>query len=495
MSPRVACVDVPALPLQLLSRAHPQWADAPLAVVEEDSPQAKILWVDELAAARRVRVGMRYASALQLSRALRAAPVSEESLRRARAEILEALHARTPRVEPDRERAGVFWLDPSGLDALFGPLEAWAKSVHSSLTALELDSSVVVGFARLRAWAIARSMSGSAPDGHRVLESVAEETHLASRTPLLRLDLEPELREALLGLGVRTLGGFLQLPRGDVGLRFGPEASRLHALFDDALRLPMQAAPFEEPIAIEAELNPPDGDATRLLFCIKGALHALIAELTRRALALRALRIVFELERGGAPEERIEPARATRDAMAILELVRLRLDRIRLTAPVERLRLSAEPVRLDGEQLSLFAGERRDPAAASLSIARLRAAFGEGVVTRARLRDAWLPENRFVWEPTSKVDAPLPITHQSKTEGVLVRRLLSRPERLPVDARGRPRTRPPLVQLTGPYRIQGGWWIREAARDYFFGEREDGALLWLFRERRERTWFLHGVVD
>ena len=37
--------------------------------------------------------------------------------------------------------------------------------------------------------------------------------------------------------------------------------------------------------------------------------------------------------------------------------------------------------------------------------------------------------------------------------------------------------------------------VREAARDYYFGEREDGALLWLFFDRRRERWFLHGQVD
>ena len=504
--PRVACLDVPALPLQLLSRSHPTWADAPLAVVAEDHPQAIVEQVDSKAAKQRVRPGMRYATALQLARDLRAAPVSERERAEARREILAALHARTPRVEPDGERDGVFWLDPSGLGGLFGPLEGWAANVLGAVEELGFTGSIVVGFGRLPSWAIARTRRGPF-----VLESPAEEARLAARAPLLRLGIPSEVRDALLALGVDTLGGFLALPRGEVGVRFGPEARALHARFADALRDPLSPVAFEEPIVMEAELEPPDDDATRLLFCIKGAMHALMAELARRSLALGALSLTFELEGHGPPHrERIEAARATRDALSLLELVRLRLANVRLPSRVERIVVEAEPARLDGVQLAMFAQRQRDPGASSRAIARLRAAFGDVAVTRARLEDGWLPENAFSWQPTDRVDVPRPALALDEIDaagegsreeprdgppGRLVRRVLPRPTPLPVGADGRPRLDPPLDALVGPYRLQGGWWVREAARDYFFAERRDGALLWLFRDRRRGGWFLHGQVD
>src|SRR5688572_14382564 len=153
---RIACVDVPALPLQLLRRQFPDWRGAPLAVVEEDHPQARILWVDRAAVREGVRIGMRYAVALTLSRTLRAAPIPEAKLAEARDQIFTALHDRSPKVEPDREKPGVFWLDPSGLGSLFGPLERWADEVYFAVRRLGLDGAVVVGFARFPTWAIAR---------------------------------------------------------------------------------------------------------------------------------------------------------------------------------------------------------------------------------------------------------------------------------------------------------------------------------------------------
>lgn len=491
MSPpphRVACVDVPALPLQLLERARPTWRGAPLAVIEEDHPQARLLWIDATAVQKGVRVGMRYAAALQLCRDLRAAPIPPGMLDDAKHELVALCTDFSPKVEPDRAREGVFWLDPTGLGALFGPLERWASALHAALRARTLRGAVVVGFARLPSWAVARMRAGPF-----VIESPAAEAALAARAPLALVELPPELCEALRGLGITTLGDFLALPRGDVGQRFGPEARTLHALFADALRPPMQALPPEAPVRVEAELETPDDDVARLLFCIKGGLHALTSELARRSLALRALEVRLELERAPSVVERVEPARATRDAQVVLELVRLRLGTVTLPARVERIVLEATPTRAVGTQLSLFAGRRRDPDAAARGIARLRASFGDEAVTRATLLDAWLPERAFAWQPTETLDAPR-VTAPPEA-GLLVRRLITPALELSTGPDGKPCTDPPLDALTGPYRLQGGFWVEEWSRDYFYGERRDGALLWLYRDRRRDRWFLQGTLD
>ncbi|MCC6653297.1 MAG: DNA polymerase Y family protein, partial [Candidatus Eisenbacteria bacterium] len=61
---RIACIDLPAFPLQLLMLRHPEWKDGPVAVVEHDRPQGRILWVNEAAREERILPGMRYAAGL-----------------------------------------------------------------------------------------------------------------------------------------------------------------------------------------------------------------------------------------------------------------------------------------------------------------------------------------------------------------------------------------------------------------------------------------------
>jgi protein ImuB len=69
---RLACVDLPAFPLQLLLRRHPDWAGYPAAVVAEDKPQGLVLWVNEKAREFGVLPGLRYAAAFSLAATFRA---------------------------------------------------------------------------------------------------------------------------------------------------------------------------------------------------------------------------------------------------------------------------------------------------------------------------------------------------------------------------------------------------------------------------------------
>lgn len=69
---RLACIDVPELPLQLLLLRHPEWRYQPACVVEQDRPQAQLLWVNEVARQAGVLPGMRFSAALGLAAGLKA---------------------------------------------------------------------------------------------------------------------------------------------------------------------------------------------------------------------------------------------------------------------------------------------------------------------------------------------------------------------------------------------------------------------------------------
>src|SRR5688572_6554628 len=79
----LACVDLPAFPLQLLLRRHPEWITLPAAVVAEDKPQGLILWVNEKARHFGVLPGLRYAAAFSLAKGLRAGEVAPAEIKKA----------------------------------------------------------------------------------------------------------------------------------------------------------------------------------------------------------------------------------------------------------------------------------------------------------------------------------------------------------------------------------------------------------------------------
>ena len=115
---RMACVELPAFPLQLLLKRHPDWVGRPVAVVDRDKPQGVILWVNEEARAARIRAGMRYSAGLSLAHALHAGEVPPADIERGVKAIADRLHWFSPDVEPCRDEPGVFWLNASGLSRL-----------------------------------------------------------------------------------------------------------------------------------------------------------------------------------------------------------------------------------------------------------------------------------------------------------------------------------------------------------------------------------------
>src|SRR5512141_553458 len=108
---RVACLDLPALPLQLVWRREPELRERAVVIIDEDRPQGTVVWACERARATGVLPGQRYAHALSLCRDLRARVVAPEIIEAGIVELRTALHALSPRVEPGpvEDAPGTFW--------------------------------------------------------------------------------------------------------------------------------------------------------------------------------------------------------------------------------------------------------------------------------------------------------------------------------------------------------------------------------------------------
>lgn len=504
---RTACVDVPALPLQLLISRHPGWIDRPAAVLDHDKPQGLILWVNKSARRRGVLPGMKYAAGLALASDLRGAEISTAEITEGVATLTELLRRFTPEVEPSQKHPGIFWLDASGLQPLYASLEDWADAVRRHLRGSGFHCRVVVGFTRFGTYATARAgVGGSNPRrGVKVFPDATTERKAARRVPLRRLEIDPELRDVLGKLGIHTVGAFSGLPEAGIRKRFGPEAHRLYRHATGDLALPLQPQPAARPLARHLDLESPETDAHRLLFLIKHSLDPLLETLATRQEALTAIEIRLRLETGvGKPRqertEQIRSAAPTLDVRQILNLIHLRFESHELPSGVTEVDLVITSARASREQLRLFRQQsRRDLQAANRALARVRAEFGERSVVRARLADGHLPEARFVWQPLEHVARPAPKRAEIRP---LVRRLLARPRRLP----SRPRHEPDgwllrgadhgqVVQQLGPHVVSGGWWRTPIHREYYFARTRDDGWSWVYYDRRRRRWFLHGEIE
>lgn len=492
---RLACVDVPALALQLLLRRHPDWKPHPMAVVDEDKPTGTIEWVNQRAWRLQIRPGMRYAAALSLSGDLRAAVVSAEAREEAIDELLATLKRFSPRVEPVPRTEGTFWLDASGLERLYPCLSTWADALHDALEEDGTRATVVVGFEKYAVLALAL-----ARHRRRVLSSPAQERENWLRVPIDRLGLAPGMLRYLERMGVGTLGQLLALPEAELVQRFGKGAGQWHQWAAAGTKEGIVGHHERPPVVREMEWDHAVRDTDRLMRAIASMLPAMVGELLRRDEQLTAITLEMRLDRAGVIRERIAASSPTLDEGLWLDLMRLRLASAALPTGVIALRMVTHTQRVQAEQPSLLEAQpRRDLAVANRTLARLRAELGDAAVGVWAIGDGHLPEARMRWHPLSVLR---PATPRDISVRPLIRRVLRPAIPLPPRARHEPDgwlvrgpEAGPVVRSAGPHIIDGGWWATPIEREYHYLETAKGLLLWTFYDRRRRRWYLEGEVE
>jgi protein ImuB len=181
-------------------------------------------------------------------------------------------------------------------------------------------------------------------------------------------------------------------------------------------------------------------------------------------------------------------ARPERDSGCWLELLRQRLERLQLPAPVRALSLDVDGIQpMAPAALALFPELDPSPDPDPALLDRLRARLGPDAVRGLALVADHRPERAWGWCPPGE---------QGKGRGRADRPLWLLPEPLPLATRGgRPWWGGELDLGGERERIETGWWDGfEVARDYFIATGTQGARLWVYRERTGRgSWFLHGL--
>jgi protein ImuB len=314
--------------------------------------------------------------------------------------------------------------------------------------------------------------------------------------------IEPRLVELLHGVGCRTLGDVRALPRS--GAQRRGAAALLGAIARAHGDVPDPQAWFEPPRTFEMglELLHRADDAARLVFATQRLVQPLAGWLAQQWLAAARLTLVLRHEtsvRHAVPDTLMALAFGdpTRDAAQIQLLLRERLQRTTLPAPVYALVLRLdEAVNHAGRETALWreAGVGSGEAARAL-FDRLAARLGAERVQRPLLVADHRPERAMKWVPVQDNTAP---GHESSPTAARPTWLLPEPLRLQEDREfGRPLHQGvPLVLASRAERIEAGWFDGALiSRDYHVAQAKDQRWLWVFRERRgeQAHWFLHGI--
>ena len=382
-------------------------------------------------------------------------------------------------------------LEVAGSLRLFGGLEALlarllqgiAGQGHAACTALAPTP-------RAALWLAVAGEAGNAGNAAvpRCLD-VADLRDTLGTLPLEVLELDAAQMRRITGFGARNLGDLLRLPRSGLARRLGIglTTSLAQALGEvpdlrERFRFPDT---FRESLELPARVE----DAARLLFAAQRLVQVLCGWLAARGSGIAACRLQLEHERGHATLLELVFAAPTRDPERIGRVLRERLERLSLIAPVAALVLLAgAPEPLPGREGGLF-GETAAGEGVMLLVERLQARLGEASVHAVAAR----PEHRPERASTSVAPG---LGSAAVFPGPRPCWLLPRPQPLS-EVGGRPQRDGPLTLLAGPERIESGWWdageaeaVGDVRRDYFVALSSRHEWLWVYR--CHEGWFLHG---
>jgi protein ImuB len=508
---------LPLLPLEAFcATLSAQDAARPVALLAEH----RVAQLNTAAAERGLRPGIKRATALTLAAELLLAEAHPGREAAALQAVAHAALAFTPAVCLHGPQTVL--LEVQASLRLFGGLPALQQRLQAALAPLghrvhAAAAPTACGAALLAQWhprgagdlVLGRHAMGlPAPQALQALQT------LLDRAPVQLLGAGREHADALLGMGLHTLGDLRALPRAGLARRFG------EALLDETDRAlglqPDPRQPLQLPACFDSrlELFARADTADQVLHGAQVLLARLVAWAQARHARVAAftLRMLHEKARHTATpptELRIELAEPALDPAHLQGLLRERLGRLALIAPTLDLHLHcSQLVAGHAPNGELFPTRHSQAEGLTRLIERLRARLGDEQVSSLVLVADHRPECASRAVPVAglfSAAASGPVVPPTAQEGLPLHRptwLL--PEPMPLAERdAMPVLHGQTLQLvSGPERIETGWWDdASVARDYFIARAHDGCLVWIYRSRlpaapgqmAQAAWHLQGL--
>ena len=312
-------------------------------------------------------------------------------------------------------------------------------------------------------------------------------------------------------MGVTTIAECLKLPRDGFARRVG--STYLDALDKSLGRHADPRAAYKAPEHLDFAVDLVDESTSLPIFvdAVTRMTEPLARELQRRQAQIGMLQLTFEHRRSAPTVHRLELLDGTSNGLRLLELLCDKLERITLPAPATALRLTTGPLEpAIAETGRLFKAEASIESGALVRLVeRLRGRLGESrvhgltVAADHRPERAWAAPSvpgvlRSCESPAGPRSAPA-----SKSSTSPLRDMLDAPAERPLwlslepeplrSIEGRPHLDGQLRVIEGPERIESGWHDgKDIGRDYFIAVGAQGERLWVFRDRADGRWYLHG---
>jgi protein ImuB len=516
-------VHFPCFPLDVVARAlapdaaskGPVRTRPPVIVIEGDGARAQVVALEPQAIALGLRCGMRLKSAWALAAGL---TVCQRDLG-AEARMLEEVATwlmQFSSIVVIEAPYGI-GVEIGGSVRLFGGLPVLIGKLSAGIA--ELGFAACIGIAPTPAGARLLAKNGS--DTPALTLSALE--HALSVLPLdvLASEVPAAALSSLRKLGLSTLGECVELPRVALNRRI----ERVVKFLDCALgHAPDPQRPFVPPTYYHSALALPVAvnDVEALLFGLKRLLLSLVGYLRMRSVGVLTLVLTLSYDPPASSQEVIVSLLApSREVEHLMMLVRESLERTPLQGEVSAIAVAVpEVVEMGASSQDLFdlnQGAAPGQGFAAL-VERLCARLGADALHGLALQADHRPERAWSKAPVSnggangvsggvthelslddskKMVSKLPQPSSASVVTTLPERpawLLPNPKRLEVVS-GLPVSGGTLEFITGPERIESGWWDgADISRDYYRSCNPRGEALWVFEDRRDPgSWYLHGV--
>jgi protein ImuB len=447
----------------------------PAVAVEAEQGQLLVVASNQAAVKAGVVPGMRLSTALALAASLQVferAPAVELASLESLAGWAETLTSMVSIEAPES-----VLLEVAGSLKLFGSLAVIKTKLEEELARRYRDFRLCVAPTATAALWLARAASVDVLHWRQLAGCLAP-------LPLGVTHWPPVVQALLRDLGLRTVGDCVRLPRDGFARRVGRSyLLDLDRAFGRSIDL---RAEFKPPRSwsARAELGEESVDSAIFIEAIERLLDELSAQLRGRQAQIGRLDLAFEHLHRPSTVESFNLREPTHDRERLLHLIEDRLERSVLPVPAMAVRMSSgafQPLVL--QCAGLFETkpfEQRE----QVLLERLQERFGSTAVYRLcavaehRPEKAW---RKWLWNKDWRAQGAVQWLERE------ARPLWLLPT--PIE------TRRELLELcSGPERIESGWWDeQDVVRDYYTARNGDGQKLWVFRDRRARCWFLHGL--
>ncbi len=446
-------------------------AKTPLAIIDQQAGQRCIIACNRTAENAGVHTGMPVDAALGLADSLHITARDPHAETLALEHLAACCYQYSSQVSIAAGR-NTLLLEAAASRRLFGAAEMLASRIRTALEQSGYHAASGIAPTPEAACLAARH-------GLNIHASEELRTRLGALS-ITSLPLDGNALKVLQQTGLRTLAEVLRLPRKALTRHLGPSAcdylDRLLGLRPDPRRV------FRPPDSFTDGIDVPETTHTEgLLFPLKRLLQTLCGTLQARDRGVAFLEICLQLEKGTQTID-LHLQHASCSESHLMMLLRERLERLQLSGPVRRINLQA-PHFLPRVvcQPGLLAATDPDPVENGIEalLERLQARLGDRCVQGLKGLEDHRPELSWSFR---NPDEPAPCTALPQRPAWL----FPEPRRCRIDQ---------YRILTGPERIESGWWDgRDCRRDYFIVRDNSGSTLWAFHEYKPQPgWYLQGL--